>query len=401
MDLDSNPDILLVRKHLVQHLGPPQEVFEVRGSPIPTSPIQALHLSYFAPGGPEAPVVFATCGACLFKMNDGRRVEALMLFRRQPTVESFPPIHRVLASFAIFSEANNEAVRIGDVVRAPEDLHQFCRMDAVLFLPPVPFVETFHRIALTQGESVDVVWLLPVYEKEASYALTYGPQALMLLFAAQGLDLTDTARTEADTDIAPEAARALAQQRSEQEKRRAAQDPRGGPARARALRRPQGEGSFEVQDDAQIVTVIRRGAKPKAKEAAPPATPPPPPASPPKLVAVPDPEPAARSAPAPASRPAQLPQRARPLRVAPVKPEPVVRFAVPGRGPQERLAAKKPAPAAAPAPRAETPARPPVETPESRAEAKRKRVEELKAKAAEAAKRAEARTKPKDDKPEP
>src|SRR5262245_62034489 len=168
MELDRSPALLLVRKHLVEHLGPPQEVFEVRGSPIKTSPIQALHLSYFAPGGPEAPVVFATCGACLFKMNDGRRVEAMMLLRREPSRDAFSAIHRLLSSFAIFAEANNESVRIGDVVRAPEDLHKFCQMDAILFLPPVPFIETFHRIAITHEELVELVWLLPVYEAEAS-----------------------------------------------------------------------------------------------------------------------------------------------------------------------------------------------------------------------------------------
>src|SRR5688500_20241433 len=108
MDLDQNPDILLVRKHLVEHLGAPAEVFEVRGSPLPTSPIQALHLSYFAPGGPNAPVGFATCGACLYQMQDGRRVEARMLLRRPPNHEAFGAIHRPRAASAILAEAHTE-----------------------------------------------------------------------------------------------------------------------------------------------------------------------------------------------------------------------------------------------------------------------------------------------------
>ncbi|MCK6551858.1 suppressor of fused domain protein, partial [Myxococcota bacterium] len=266
MDLDSNPDVLLVRKHLVEHLGAPDEVYEVRGSPIPTSPIQALHLSYFAPGGPEAPVVFATCGAALFTMKDGRRVEAMMLFRRQPEPDAIAAIHRMLSSFAVFSEANDEAVRIGDVVRAGDDLHQFCAMDAILFLPPVPFVESFHRIPLTQGRQAEMIWLLPVFDAEADYALQHGPQALMMLFAAQGLDLTDPGRDEANTLILPEDARGLAEKRSEEERKKAAAKGPSPTSRAPTRAAPQGSGSFDVDDRGDAVAIVRRGAKPaKAK----------------------------------------------------------------------------------------------------------------------------------------
>ena len=48
-ELDSNPTVLKVRKHLVEYLGPPDEVFELSGSPIPGSPMPALNLAYFAP----------------------------------------------------------------------------------------------------------------------------------------------------------------------------------------------------------------------------------------------------------------------------------------------------------------------------------------------------------------
>lgn len=376
MDLDQNPDILLVRKHLVEHLGPPAEVFEVRGSPIKTSPIQALHLSYFAPGGPEAPVVFSTCGACLFRMNDGRRVEAMMLLRKEPARDAFAAIHRLLSSFAIFAEANNESVRIGDVVRAPEDLHKFCGMDAILFLPPVPFLETFHKIPITKNEHVELIWLLPVYEAEATYALKYGPQALMMLFAAQGLDLTQTDRDEANTLIQPDDARVMAQKRSDEERARleAQGGPKVVPLSKAPPRRNLGAGSFEVADQGDAVTITRRGdKKPKALKPVPQQEPPPPPPPPQQ-----------------AQRPqnTQQPLVKKPVLRAVQKPEPVVRFDV--NKPAQSTgtpgtAAKAPAakPAAAPTP--------PPQKQESPEEAKKRRIEELKAKAADAAKRAAER----------
>lgn len=373
MDLDQNPDILLVRKHLVEHLGPPQEVFEVRGSPIKTSPIQALHLSYFAPGGPEAPVVFATCGACLFKMNDGRRVEAMMLLRREPSRDAFSAIHRLLSSFAIFAEANNESVRIGDVVRAPEDLHKFCQMDAILFLPPVPFIETFHRIAITNEELVELVWLLPVYEAEAAYALKYGPQALMMLFAAQGLDLTQADREEANTLIQPEDARAMAQKRSEEE--RARLEAAGGrtpvaPASKAPPKRNLGAGSFEVAEQGDAVTITRRGAKPK---------------NPTRVVqAVSDEEPASPPVASPPPQPSNAGQQRKPVVRLPVKAEPVVKFDLQRPEGSQRSPITKPGAKTPPA------AIPIKESPE---EAKKRKIEELKAKAADAAKRAAERSK--------
>lgn len=373
MDLDQNPDILLVRKHLVEHLGPPQEVFEVRGSPIKSSPIQALHLSYFAPGGPEAPVVFATCGACLFKMKDGRRVEAMMLLRREPSRDAFSSIHRLLSSFAIFSEANNEAVRIGDVVRAPEDLHRFCQMDAILFLPPVPFVESFHRIALTREQQVELIWLLPVFEKEAAYALKYGPQALMMLFAAQGLDLTQTDRDEANTLIQPDDARQMAQKRSEEE--RARLEASGGKPSMAAVskappRRNLGAGSFEVADQGDAVAITRRGAKPKTKVV--------------QAVSAPPPDPPPHQ-PQPQVQPPGAAAQRRPVVARPqTKPEPVKKFDLNAKNDAQKTPAAKPGAKVAPAP---------VPIQESPEEAKKRKIEELKAKAADAAKRAAERTK--------
>jgi hypothetical protein len=392
MDIENDPDVLLVRKHLVEHLGRPDEVFEVRGSPLPNSPLQALHLAYFAPGGPDAPVVYATCGACLFKMKDGRRVEGLMLLRKAPDPEAVSAIHRMLSSFAIFAEANSETVRIGDVVRAPENLHRFSHMDAVLFLPPVPFVESFHRVQIRDNQLVDVVWLLPVYESEAQYALKNGPQALMLLFAAQGLDLTEMNREEANTLIEPDDARQMAQRRSEDEKKKG--DTKAAPkSRAPQRRGALVTGSFDVQDDPNTVTVVRRGVK--EKEKAKPKSEDAPPKRHLEVVPPPSPEPEPK-APSPQRQPLVAKPKRPPLGLAPVKAEKVVKFDLTGgqgQSPTTPTARRTPITSSKPAP-SQPAAKPKApDTPEAKAEAKKKKIEELKQKAADAAKRAAERQK--------
>jgi hypothetical protein len=387
--LDSNPTILLVRKHLVEFLGPPDEVFELTGSPLPGSPVAALNLAYFAPQGPNNPVVFATCGASLFRMQDGRRVEGMVLLRREPAAPAFEAVHKMLAQFALFSESNGTPVRLGDVVRAQDMLRGFCDMDAILFMPPVPFVPGFHRAPISGDEVVDMVWLLPVYEAEAEYTLKHGPQALMMLFAAQGLDLTEPTREEANTFMEPRDAEEMARRAmadAQERAKTAAPVPTAG--KPKTSRRDANKGSFQVEEGGSTLRITRRGgARP---------TPPPAPAPTPEVVAAP-PAPPAPSAPAgPAGPPARgpgpgprpspggPPRRPAVMRSPSKKEE--VRFDLSGGGQVQR----RPEPAAAP----KAPPRPPKPRPlteEEQAEAKRRRVEELKAKAKEAAARAAQR----------
>ncbi|MBK6685009.1 MAG: suppressor of fused domain protein [Deltaproteobacteria bacterium] len=278
MAADQHPDVLLVRKHLVEHLGQPDEVFEISGSPIPNSPVQSLNLAYFAPGGPHSPVVFATCGASLYRMADGRRVEGLIILRREPNGVGFEGVNKLLGSFALFAESTGQAVRIGDVVRAPTELKQFCQMDAVLFLPPVPFVPQFHQLPVTRNEQVDLIWLLPVYEEEAEYALKNGPQALMLLFAAQGLDLTDPERSEANTLVRPEDAADMARRVAEDNAKKGpdAVKPTILPAgKTKTSRRDMGRGSFDVEEGESVV-ISRRSKPTKAARSDTPGADPPP-----------------------------------------------------------------------------------------------------------------------------
>lgn len=266
-DLDNNADVLLVRQHFVQNLGQPDEVVEVRGNPVQGSAIQKLQLAYFAPSGPGSPVVFATCGACQGTMKDGRRVEGIIVLRQEPAREAFASIHRLLCSFASFAEANEGAIRTGDVIRSPEELRQFSTMDAILFLPPVTFAAGFRQVALTSGSVADVVWLLPVYESEAAYALLHGPQALLLLFAAQGLNLTEMTRDEANTLIAPEDAAKMAADRDAIEAKKAAEASQDQSSAAPWIKptrpRTAQPASFETVQASAEMLVVRRTEKPK------------------------------------------------------------------------------------------------------------------------------------------
>ena len=375
-ELDANPTVLKVRHHLVEFLGAPDEVFELSGSPVPGSPMTALNLAYFAPQGPQGPVVFATCGACLAPMADGRRVEGLVLLRKEPTPPVFDAIQRLLAQFALFPETSSAAVQLGDVVRAAEMLKPMCAMDAVLFMPPVPFVPGFHRAPIDKERFVDLIWLLPVYEAEAQYAMQHGPQALMMLFAAQGVDLTDLARSVADTSVDPAQAEAQAQQATQQAQERTKNQPPPPPKQTKPARRsaPQAR-PVQAEEAGPTVRIQRRGggaARPNSGS-----------------------QPASVPAQSQGSAPGR-PRTARPSgrsRVAVRAPsrKEEIRFdlsapAKPGQG----TSAPKRA-AAPPSPRAKRAAPPPVQTPEQLAAAKAKRVEALKQAAREAAERAALR----------
>ena len=207
---DKNLLRVRVHQHLIQHLGPTKEVFEVTGSTLSGSPVKDFNVSYFAPQGPQSPVVFSTSGAFQFEMNDERRVEGLVILHRKPKDEAITSIQRLLRFFALFSESNDEAIRVSDVLETPGDLTSFCAMDAVLLIPPVPLSPKFRRLRLTESVDIEFLWLLPVYASEVDYTMEHGAQATLMLLAAQGLNAIDPQRPEADTQIRPDQAEVTA-----------------------------------------------------------------------------------------------------------------------------------------------------------------------------------------------
>jgi hypothetical protein len=220
------PEILAARHHFVSHLGAPRDVIQITGNPRPESALASLDVAIFAPGGPKQPAIYATVGVSAMAMPDGRHLEGIVVARPPLSAAQEEGIVRLLGSFALFLESHDKPLGPGDVIRSKDEVGAFSDMDAVLFLPPVPFVESFHAYERPDGETVEVAWVLPVYDAEADYALAHGANALMMLFAAQQVDLTELDRDEANTLVAPEDAKELARLAEEEARNRGPAKPK-------------------------------------------------------------------------------------------------------------------------------------------------------------------------------
>lgn len=251
------PDVGVVREHLIVHLGAPYEVAELRRNPVKGSPIEMLEIAYFAPGGMQAPVLFSTCGLSQSLMENGRRMEGIFMMRPAPAKPQL--VYDLLSAFALYPDKNQVSIGIGDVLPGGAELEALCPMDALLVLPPVQFVEGFQRIPRWDQQIVDLFWLVPVFEQEAAYALQHGPEALLMLFAAQGLDLTDLKRDEANTVMTPEDAAEMARKRELEDKKRPRPTARMAAPQPMMKRRPQPTSkSFEAQEADDGAFVVRR-----------------------------------------------------------------------------------------------------------------------------------------------
>ncbi|MBI2377408.1 MAG: suppressor of fused domain protein [Deltaproteobacteria bacterium] len=270
---DPSPDVLVIREHLLRHLGPPADVLQLREGALPELP--TLEVAFFAPGTSDSPVVFATCGASAIPMADNRRAEGLFMMRPRPTLEQAEVIVQLLGAFASYCSKNGVSIGVGDVIPARAELSTISNMDAVVFVPPVTFVPAFHRIEW-KDRVVDVLWLLPVYQDEASYALEHGPGALLTLFAAQGLDLTRLDRDTANTLLLPEDAKTLA---ASMEKASAAPKAPAPAASPRRLAPTQVRPGI-IEDDEGFVVQVKppKPKKEKKREPEPVFEPPPEPA---------------------------------------------------------------------------------------------------------------------------
>ena len=65
-------------------------------------------------------------------------------------------------------------------------------------------VNDFHHFQAPDNSPVQFLWVVPIYEDEASYAEDYGPRELANLFGANQLSLTDLHRPSANTSMSPE-----------------------------------------------------------------------------------------------------------------------------------------------------------------------------------------------------
>lgn len=343
-----------MRNHYVAHLGAPHDVVELSGNPDPAAPLTRLEVACFAPAGLGSPVVYATCGVSSATMRDGRRIEALCILRPAPSKEGALALVRLLGRLGLHAATSEAPLAPGSVLRGVEGLEALTPMNLLLALPPLTFVESFHRIRRPDGNAVQLLWVVPVSEEEARYGEVHGPEALVALFAASGVDLSSWRRSPADTSLEPSELQRIAEERA----RAAAARPKAvspaaaPPAPVPPRRAASGPGSFEAQDAGEEILISR---KPRSAPAAPSAA---------------APRPAAPSAAKSAAVAAAARAKAPPAQEA----KPVPRFELP----------QKPAspPRAEPRP-ASTPA----------TSDKQARIAELKAKAIERAERAEARKK--------
>ncbi|MEQ8273738.1 MAG: suppressor of fused domain protein [Deltaproteobacteria bacterium] len=200
----------MIEAHLSKHLGRPRRVMTMKKGASSPSAIRSLTFAQFAPGGPRKPVVYATVGGCQHRMDDGRRIEAIAIFKAEPRGVQAVAVRELLASVVLTPEACGRALRFGDVVDAPKVFGPAgLRMTAVLVLPPMTFAKPFHRARVGE-ETVDLVWAVPVFAEEAAYARAHGTAAFVEQCAAQKVDLTDLKRRAADVTMTREQARTAA-----------------------------------------------------------------------------------------------------------------------------------------------------------------------------------------------
>lgn len=276
-------------------------------------------------------LVLATVGV---SQIHGNAPEAVLSMHGQPPEATLVRACQILGAFAEQSTP--------DLARYPLAL-EGVDFETVLVLPPLPFTEGLARLRQPAPmPPLEIRWLLPAFDDEAEYAHEHGPEALLNLLRAQRLDAADFSRAPASTLVTPEdAARMAGASGADADKSYKAEQVRGG------------------------IRIERKRRKIGRSTAA--TNPPGPMVSPPP--------------PTPKAAPKPPPPRSRPAR----------RATEVGRKPgrkQFELGRPPPPP---------TPTQPAVRTapaaPEDPADAKRKRVEALRAKVREARVRAEARAR--------
>jgi hypothetical protein len=189
-----------IKAHLGRVLGPPGETRELRGNPRKKSAIQYIEIPFFRAENHLLHSVFATIGGFLHEMQDGGRIEGMLLLSRLPELDRFAQIHELLASFATYAETHDCVVDMGDIIDAAAQLRPLCAMRKLVLVPPVPVAADLAHLDLKDGTRIDFAWLCPIHDREADFARAHGVPALMALFALEGVDPTDLQRRALDTD---------------------------------------------------------------------------------------------------------------------------------------------------------------------------------------------------------
>lgn len=200
MSLSQTDLITATRNHLTHFLGAPTNVLTLDMRD-PSVPFSSLEVAIFDQG-PQHPKIISTCGLCLNQILDGRRMELLLL------VDTFDETNQnslinLLGTMAVFSISAIPPLTYGGMLGAKDQLETICSMDGVVFFPPFMLVGDFHHFTAPDNSPVQFLWVVPIYEDEASYAEDYGPRELANLFGANQLSLTDLDRPSANTSMSP------------------------------------------------------------------------------------------------------------------------------------------------------------------------------------------------------
>jgi hypothetical protein len=186
--------VLAARNHWRNHLGQPSRVMELKGNPTPGSAIQRLEIAVYAPGGGGSTTLFATCGMSQHAMQDGRRMEVVLMARPEPDKDRAAAIHTALGVLAVYAEHNKVSLGPGSVIFSPEEIKRFSKMDALVLLPPLPFVEPLATYQWVNQQRVDVLWVVPLHDAEAKLCLDKGAGNLLKLFDQAKADLANLER---------------------------------------------------------------------------------------------------------------------------------------------------------------------------------------------------------------
>jgi hypothetical protein len=179
------PAIMGARNHFKATLGEPASVLDLRGK----KPMERLEVAVFEPTAQNAPKIFVTCGAAAVPGVGNRRHEFVMMVRPAPDKERTQKIAHLLGALAAYPVKHSAQLSAGAVIHSPQEVGVALGAQALLALPPIPFAPAFGRFSGPQGD-VDLLWVVPVSETEASWAEKNGVKSLYESWQAHGTDLS-------------------------------------------------------------------------------------------------------------------------------------------------------------------------------------------------------------------
>jgi hypothetical protein len=194
--------ITAVRDHLSSFLGSPLKVVSADMND-PELSFSSVELAMFN-AAPDQPTIFTTCGLANHQTLDGQRRELVFIAQDglQPSIQS--AVFNLLASMVVFAAKAVPPLNYGGMIAAEEELSIITPMGGLIFFPPFILVDEFHSFIAFDGSSVQLLWMVPIYEREADYAAQFEPQILAKLFGANELNLSDLQRPIANVDMNPE-----------------------------------------------------------------------------------------------------------------------------------------------------------------------------------------------------